>query len=93
MTENGIEQYRPTPGSADQSADTPPGHNEPRNFSDEGRSALRGPLSFLADVVAGINLSVHSKLLAGYLVGALLVLARIHRRTRMDGVRTAEGGG
>ena len=34
----------------------------------------RGPMSRLADAVAGIKVGVHVKLLAGYLVGALLVL-------------------
>ena len=74
MTENGEQHHRDTPGNTDHSAETAPGHSEPWNFSDGGTSASRGPLSYLADVVAGINLSVHAKLLAGYLAGALLVL-------------------
>ena len=34
----------------------------------------RGPVNLLADLVAGIGVGVHVKLLSGYLVGALLVL-------------------
>ena len=37
-------------------------------------SAGRGPVNLLADLVAGISVGVHVKLLSGYLVGALLVL-------------------
>ena len=36
--------------------------------------AARGPVGLLADVVAGIGVGIHVKLLSGYLVGALLVL-------------------
>ena len=43
-------------------------------FYGGGLSPPRGPLSFLADLVAGIRVSVHVKLLSGYFVGALLVL-------------------
>ena len=74
MTEHGDQHHRDTPGSANHAAETTPDHNEPWYSSDRGTSAARGPLSFLADIVAGVNLSVHTKLLAGYLMGALLVL-------------------
>ena len=46
----------------------------PPDSSSEGPPPPRGPLSFLADLVAGIRVGVHVKLLAGYFVGGLLVL-------------------
>ena len=46
----------------------------PPNLAGDGLSQRRGPLNFLADLVAGIKVSVHVKLLSGYFVGALLVL-------------------
>ena len=49
----------------------------PPDLSSEGPPPPRGPLSFLADLVAGIRVGVHVKLLAGYFVGGLLVLVRI----------------
>ena len=61
MTENGEQRDPNTPVGS-------PG------FSGAGLSPPRGPLSFLADVVAGIRVSVHVKLLSGYFVGASLVL-------------------
>ena len=44
------------------------------NFADESLSTARGPMGFLADLVAGIKVSVHIKLLAGYFAVAMLVL-------------------
>lgn len=37
-------------------------------------SGLRGPVGLMADLVAGIGVGVHVKLLSGYMFGALLVL-------------------
>ena len=47
---------------------------EPPDHLSGGPSPSGGPLSLLADLVAGIKVGVHVKLLSGYFVGASLVL-------------------
>ena len=74
MTENGDQSHRGTPADAADREEAPYRDSGTLELSDYGSSSQRGPLSFLADVVAGINVGVHVKLLAGYLAGALLVL-------------------
>lgn len=46
----------------------------PQVISDEQSLLMSGPFGWLADRVARINVGVHSKLLTGFLIGAVLVL-------------------
>ena len=67
MTENGDQNHRGTPADAADREGATSRDKGPLDLSDHGSSSPRGPLSFLADVVAGINVGVHVKLLAGFL--------------------------
>ena len=53
---------------------SPSGNSESEGYRGEDPSTGHGPLDSLADAVARVSVGVHTKLLAGYLVGALLLL-------------------
>ena len=74
MAEKGGPHNQPSPSGNSESEGQTSAPVEIEGYPDEGPSTRHGPLDRLADAVARVNVGVHTKLLAGYLVGAMLLL-------------------